>query len=741
MASVAASSVARPSAAPSSANAAPPRMRPDLHLRPAATDPGSWVVHDPVAERYYELGSEEKFLLEQLDGRRSWGEIRAAYERAFAPRRFDPAEVTKLLAMFEAEGLLLIDVPGRGETLRRRSEALGRRERRRRYGNLLAIRLPGIDPEPLLARLAPWIDPLLRPTVLAAAAVGVAATFLAALGSLRRIVADRETAADFFTPANVPLLLAALALAKTLHEAAHALACRRLGGRCREIGVYLLCGAPCLYADVTSMWGVPSRARRIAVDVAGMAAELFLAAGAFWVWSATEPGLLHSICLNLLIVCSVGTLAVNANPLLRYDGYFLLSDLLGIGNLRERADGALYRRLSDLLTAKPIDRRRGRRPSEPAWLAWFGLASAAYRLLIVVGLAWLVHEFLAPAGLATLADAAALCLFWGAVVAPALRTGRRLRHDARRRGTVRPAALRVGGLVAVVAGVLWYPWPASVSAPAVVGGREARTLYVTAAGRLIDAVAAGMEVRTGDVVATLDDPDLRREVVRLQGELARRTLELSQLERRRVGDPQAAESLPTLGDARAAVAEQLRLREQDLERLVLRAPRDGTIGASPTGPRRRDASEANAVGAPLDPAARGMHLPVGTAVCTIADPRQAEAVAWIGDDDVARVQVGAKAEVRLLGDMAPRSGHVATIEAAPVGDVPPQLVAAGAIAVRRSTGSAEPTSAAYRVRIDLEPSTLPVPEGAVATAEIETPPRSLAARARHRLATLLHWKW
>ena len=148
---------------------------------------------------------------------------------------------------------------------------------------------------------------------------------------------------QFFAGHNWLLLAAALAGAKVLHEFGHGLACKRFGGECHEMGVMLLVFTPCLYCNVTDSWMLPSKWRRAAIAAAGMYVELALAAGATFLWWFSNPGIVNSLSLNTMFICSVSTLAFNANPLLRYDGYYILSDLLEIHNLRQKADAVIRR--------------------------------------------------------------------------------------------------------------------------------------------------------------------------------------------------------------------------------------------------------------------------------------------------------------------------------------------------------------------------------------------------------------
>ena len=115
---------------------------------------------------------------------------------------------------------------------------------------------------------------------------------------------------------------------KVFHELGHALICKHFGGECHQIGPMLLVFTPALYCDTSDSWMLPSRWQRAAVGMAGVATEILLAAVATMVWVSTAPGLTHYIAMNVMLVCSVSTLLFNANPLLRYDGYYVLSDHL-----------------------------------------------------------------------------------------------------------------------------------------------------------------------------------------------------------------------------------------------------------------------------------------------------------------------------------------------------------------------------------------------------------------------------
>ena len=212
-----------------------------------------------------------------------------------------------------------------------------------------------------------------------------------------------------------------LAVMKILHELGHAVSCRHYGGRCHELGLMLLVFTPCLYCDVSDAWMLRDRWRRIAIGAAGMAVELVLAAVATFLWWWSEPGWLNSVCLDVMFIGSVSTLLLNGNPLLRYDGYYILADLLETPNLQQQAGGVVRRWVARWLLGieTPPDRLL---PERGHWLlALYAVASTAYRLAVVVAILWFLKRAAAPYRLEFLVELFGLVVIGGLVIAPLVR--------------------------------------------------------------------------------------------------------------------------------------------------------------------------------------------------------------------------------------------------------------------------------------------------------------------------------
>jgi putative peptide zinc metalloprotease protein len=698
-----------------------------------------WVVKDPITLAWFELSEEERVILHMLDGQVSLAELCRRFDRRFAPLVLAPSRLQAFLARLHADGLAIADAPGQaGELLERR---LRRRwqELRRALRSVLAIRIRGVDPTPLLDWLYPLVRWAFSPAWLAAWAALVAAAAATWVVWFDRIAARLPDFHAFFTPANAIWFLAVVAGAKVLHELGHALACRHFGGHCHEMGVMFLLFAPCLYCDVSDAWMLPERRRRIAISAAGMAVELVLAALATFVWWASAPGLVNAMALRVVLVCSVATLFVNGNPLMRYDGYFILSDVVGVPNLAQQAGEALRGGLARWFLGVPPAPGRRLADASRRWLPIYALASGGYRLAMLAAVVWLMRQALKPHRIEVLADALALALVAGIVIPPALAAAAFVRDPLRRRQVCWPRALLRGGLAAAaLAAIVLAPLPALVRAPVVLEPAGARRTYVTVAGTLVRAVREGYTIRAGEPIAVLEDYALRREVVTLEGQRDRQRLEWENLRRRSVADDEAARRAPAAQKALADLDERLRRRRLDLARLTITAPRDGTVLPPPehTLPAVDSRELSPWRGSPLDPSNVGSYLEVGTLVGLVGDPNRVEARLTIDEADIGRVAPGQQVRLRLaqLPDvtLAGRIVEIARVEAADLNQNPH---AAGPAAVPPGGRSV------FQARVELDAEGLSLVGGGTGQAHIAAAPRSLVQRGLDLAARTFHFVW
>lgn len=704
-----------------------------------------WAIKDPVRLRYFHLRDEEYCVWESLDGGASLADLRDRFERRFAPRRLAPAQLQSFLGALHHEGLILADAPGQG------GEMLDRHRSQRWHSlwatlsNVLAIRFRGLDPERFLNWLEPRCRWLFSPAARwVAIALVVSAIFLVVV-KFEIIQANLPELESLLTPSTVIWLSLALALTKVLHELGHALTCRRYGAECHEMGVLLLVFTPCLYCNVSDAWMIPGKWQRAAIGAAGVVVELVLAAICTFLWWFSEPGFLHALCFNVMLVCSVGTILFNGNPLLRYDGYFVLADLVEIPNLAQQASAEVFGTLSELVLGVPAQRDEEFSPRRRVLLGLYAIASAVYRVVVVIGIVWLLRRMLQPHGLEILADFLGIVVVAG-LVAPPLWRGARFVQQAYWSRQMKTGRACASGAIAV-AGLfvaLLVPLPHRVPAPAVVEAESARHVYVPVGGTMVDGVRTGAAVTAGAPLAELQNRELELEIVRLRGERDLQTLRLANLKNRQTHTPRAAAEIPTAEEALADLEERLARRLDDQRRLIIKAPTAGTVLPVRARPRTYAAGELESwSGLPLDQANRGTYFESGTLLCQIGDPARLEALLVLDQRDVEFVHAGQRVEVQLdQSPGQPLTGTIREVAEIDLKVMPAELLPDGPVPTRQDEmGIPRPLSTVYQARVSLETGSLPVLIGQAGRARISAVPMSAAARLIRYLSHTFRFNW
>jgi len=720
------------------------RMRPDLMVRPLVVlGRRNWGIKDPVSLAYFRLRDEEFAVLEMLDGQASSHEIIERFNRRFAPRRLGPEQLQAFLARLHADGLVVADTVGQGAQLLARDQKQRRRKLLSTVSNSLAIRFPGIDPTPFLSRLEPATRWMFSPLAMCGGLALMVSALVLVATHFVELQAKLPGLASFFTPRSAFLMVLALSATKVLHELGHALVCRRYGGECHEMGVMLLVFAPCLYCNVSDTWMFRSRFRRIAVAAAGMWVEGVLASLATFLWWFSEPGLVNSLALDVMIVCSVSTLLFNGNPLLRYDGYYILSDLVDIPNLAEKSTNEFRAVAARVCLGLPVRRDRDTSPPRQAFLLAYAVASTIYRWALAVVLLWFCYRALKPFGLERLAELLAVGTLAGMIVSPVMR-GVRFARSPAAQTRVRRGRLLVTlvALAVVIVALAALPLPMRVRAPIVIEPLDAQRVYVSEPGVLKSTTHAGEVVAKDQTLATLASDAVEIEIAKLTGERDQQRLHLQNLERRRGRDSAAAAQIPSAKEALAGLDERLRARTEDQARLTLKAPVSGTVlppqwkSVNTSGKQLGDWD-----GTPLVDRNLGSSLETGTLFCLIGDPRRVEAVAIVDQADVERIRIGQRAEIKLdesAGDTV--WATVTDIAEIDLAVAPRQLVYGGELPVKKDeSGEARPLVESYQVKLQLDETDQPPLLGARGRVRIFAAPESALARLGRWLRGTFHF--
>ena len=694
-----------------------------------------WSVQDPLALRNYQLRDEEQFVLSQLDGRTSLEEIQARFHTRFMPRRVSAQQLHWFLAMLHREGLVLSDATGQGAQLLQRNVRLRRIQRWARAANLLAIRFRGINPDPILQRFYPLCRWMFSRWCVAGSFALILSALCFALAHVETLRHRLPELPALFDVDNLFWLAVALGAAKVLHEFGHALTCHHFGGRCRELGVMLLVFTPCLYCNVSDAWLLPSKWKRIAISAAGIYVELMLASLCLFLWSYTEPGLLNSICLNLVVICSVNTLLFNGNPLLRFDGYFILADLLESPNLNEQSMSVLRHSVGRLLgieiNQSPLTPLHGR------WLlAGYAIIATVYRCFLVVAILWFCHHVLRNHGLALLSIGLVSMVLIGMFVAPMIRGIRFFRDPAwsRQMNRTRVAAMTILLAVLATASAL-VPFPYRVLASVYVVPLAVTPVYVSVPGRVTDCVTTGDAVQRDEVLARLRNLDIVKEVTALTVQCNLQRLHVQNLERlqvhdRRLGVAGAGGQLPSARDALNDLQARLRQKEAQRQCLTIRAPCAGVV----LPPRRNNAVQAVGAlpswsGMPLDRHNRGCRLDAATVLCSVGDRDRRAAILVVEQEYIGYVKAGQSVLIQLdESPLALLRGQVLQISELELDSIPSELLAKGLVRPRLEENDPRPLVVSYQVRVRLEQNKARIPIHASGRAKIHVAPRTLASR-------------
>ncbi len=538
-------------------------LRPAVQIRKQYFRGEKWfLILDPLSNQFFRINTGAHDFICRLNRHATVQEI---WERCLT-RDPDGApgqeEVIRLLSQLHHANLLFGDVPAEPEAMFERHQTRRRREVRSLL-NLMSLRIATFDPDRFLQRALPAVRWLFSP-------VG-AVLWLAVVGWGVKVAVDhgaalRTQTEGVLAPANLPLLYLALILIKGLHELGHAFSCRYFGGEVHRMGVMLLYFSPVPFVDATASWAFPTKWLRIFVASAGMIVEFFVAALAVFVWAATGEGALHSLAYNMIFIASVTTLLFNANPLMRYDGYYILSDLLEMPNLAGRAQQMLQhlaeRYLFGIRTSESPSESRGE-----AWLlAIFGVASWCYRLLVFVSIAlWISGRWLIFGLLLALGTVASFTLL------PVWKLARFLASPRLGRHRQRAVLVTCGGLAAVIALLAFVPMPSRFRAPGVLHAEEYSQVFTSTPGVVREVLSrSGEAVKKGQPLLRLESRELELELAAARAELARAVAE-----EERAMTRNAAELLP-IRSRRGVSEKRVRRIEEQQRALVVVAAHDGT---------------------------------------------------------------------------------------------------------------------------------------------------------------------
>jgi putative peptide zinc metalloprotease protein len=570
------------------------RIRTDLGIEAQKYEGRTYyVVKDPVSMRYYRLKDHEYFLVRYMDGNNTLDDAQKAYETRYRPDRLKLEELEGFAQQLLTAGLAHNESPKAGKQLFDRRKKRLRSEWMQTLTNILYIKIPIFDPDRLLTVMVKYFRFIFTMWFFLLS-VGVMAAALLLVGThFEAFRSKLPNYHEFFSLKTVAYLWVALGCVKVIHEFGHGLSCKRFGGEVHEMGGLLLCFSPALYCNVSDAWTLPNKWHRIIISAAGIYVELIIAAISTFVWwnSATHP-FVNNMALSLMVVCSVSTVVFNANPLMRYDGYYVLADLLEIPNLRERANRYLTNVFLEYALGVEVQPEEYMALWRRILFIVFAVVSYVYRWVVTFTILFFFNNFLKPYKLEIVGQMLTFASLGSMLGWPLYRLGKNIHRRGRLPDMKR---WRVTATVCVAAAIIVFacfvPVPIGrIRSPGLVEPKlDAHTpVYVHYSGRLEKLnFSAGDYVQKGDELAVFSNVELEQRLADAKTELkvAETELELMKNNHENIPDPKAINERASQIQQKTAELNGPKEKVRELEAiksvLILRAPVSGIIGSAP----------------------------------------------------------------------------------------------------------------------------------------------------------------
>lgn len=522
-------------------------LREDIKIIPPGRHGAYTMVFDPVSEVYFKISAVAAQIMAKLD--RNY-ELTEFYEKLKRLGIFVTIQELNELVFFINTNNLTVPEYGRYEQKREQMAKMKKVHWLLKLTSYYVFfKLPPLHPRKFFEAIAPYVSFLVSKPMLIAFIVPAAAGYLLALRNFGEV---RDAFWASLSWSGLVKYFLAIMLLKVIHESSHALAAMRFKCPVREIGISVIFLYPRLFTNTTDSWKLP-RKQRLLIDAGGLIGEVIAGGIAALFWSYLSPGAAKSTMFYVFAVSTLSTLLVNGNPLIRFDGYYILCDLLNVENLMQRSTEYVkqfWRCYFFRVVPPPVEDR--------PFLMWsFGIAASIYRILLYASIILIVYnQFIQVKIVAAL-------MLYSLGLMPIIKEAKTIRAMSRKAGGKVNWTFSLITL-AVVVGILFLPLSWNVVLPGEIKASSSRLVSVSESGYLVSAWPdVAVKCRKGDVLAEVQSPLVDLDILKVEHSLKEDAIlvDLQQSDRATFGD-----SLLTL----QRMAGNRKVREEMLRRKMLR---------------------------------------------------------------------------------------------------------------------------------------------------------------------------
>ncbi len=679
-----------------------PRIRPEMKVYQQIYDGQPyWVYKDPMSLRYYRFNREEHFLIEQLSNNITLGELIEKHQKQFNSQNLDGREIAEFIRSLLAKNILVINHPDRDELLYNSAKKIRKKKLIGKFASFLYLKIPIYDPDKHIGKIVDKLSFIWTPAFLI--------FYLLILILAGTLIVDRWNDFanmfndDFFTIWNASLLFAAFWITKVIHEFGHGFTCKHYGGEVHEIGFLILVFMPMLYCNITDSWIFRNKLHRVMATAAGILVELFIAAVATIIWYITDrPQFLHALCFNIILTCSITTVMMNANPLMKFDGYYIVMDIMEIPNLRQRASNAI----TNLWVKYIFGGNPTESPEEHRYKMLFpmyAVFSFCYRLFLTYSITFMLYKMFASVKLELLGKTLMIFSVLSMVLLPVFKGGNMVIRRREALGITNTRLLTLLAIVFAVTGmVMFIPFQQQVTLNFILEPTNIKMIRAEVSGiiALDQNIAQGKWLKNKSLVAELNNPEIINDV-----KIIKANIEKTRIEREIAKLKNAAELVNQLDRRLVSLNKQLASQNELIEKFKIQTPFEGQILS---------------LDQDIDKI-RGAYVPQGTPIMMVADTRTLQAKVLVPEETLSRINglkegLQPEAEMMLYGFLDDKfKGKVKSVSVhseQDFGQYGERLALSNKVGGEvlseydSSIGQIKPMEVVYEVTIDIEPGQL-----------------------------------